>query len=549
MNENDIKKILEELYAVDGGLRSRERELIVMIKVLAVKPRADYDPEFVKDLRARLLVELSRMRGNKITVNMILMKNMRYMLAGLAVLVVAGIAVFQFALPKRQSTGVNALLSINITKVGDRAFGSLSALSATGGSTEKTSATVAPTSAQNAAAPSAAVGSAPRAAALGMGGAGTASGGTAGGATVAPMPIRPDLYIQPSPITYVYKGDTFTQDKAKVDVLKQVMGDFSAGNLAAALGQSGLGLVDISSFQGSDVSNITFIQNQSFGYMVNVDFTTGAISISSNWQEWPQNNGSALNATDIPATSTVINIASQFLADHHIPMGNYGNPEVTNNSYFAVPLVGGSVGSAGSAPAATKETMIPYYSDAMQIMYPLMVNGRNVYAEGGSKIGLSVEVNVRYKKVSNVYGLNVLNYQASAYDAITDVNKIISIAENPSFYPIMYGGVESVTTDGSSGTQPAKNTQEVDLGTPRDAYVQMYQYDNATGIGSQFLVPALAFRVTSTPDASMYYYPIRTVIVVPLAQDFLQDNNPVRIMNGVVPPPVPPTPVGAPAVK
>lgn len=539
MNNNEIKKILEELYAVDGTLRSRERELIVLIESLAAKPHVQRDQEFFNDLRARLLVELSRTQKNKMTITMILTKNMRYVAAGFAVLVVAGLLAFQF-LPAKHSSNTNSLLGVNITKVGDNAFGPLSSLSAQSPAPEnKTGGT---SNAQTTASPIAAAPTAINSSARPM--------MAAMGTTMAPNPVAISAPIMAPPaIHYIYKGGTFTQDQASVDVLKKKTGGISFGDVNSALGQSGLGLVDMSSFPGSQVTNLTFTQDQNFGYITNIDLSSGDISISMNWATWPQNNNlKPLTASDMPATSTVITTANKFLADHHIPMANYGDPEVINNFYEVVPLAADAAGTRKSvtAPTPVNGVMRPYYPDSMQVLYPLLLNGKTVYANGGSKIGLSVEVNIRYNKVANVYGLNTQDYQASSYAAITDVNKLISLATNPQSSPVIYYGM----AQGGSGNVQSNNVTEIDLGTPTSGYEQLYQYDNATGMSSQFLVPALVFPVINRSGSSTYYNSTNAV-VVPLVQDFLENNAPVHILNSGTKavPPVPAIAPTAPASK
>jgi hypothetical protein len=476
MNNDEIKKILEELYSLDDSLRAHERDLIVLVKSLAVASPVTRDQRFFDELRERVLLELSHSQKHTMTISTIFMSNIRYMSAGLVVLVVAGIVGFQFLAPKQHS---NSLLSVNITKVGDNAFGSLASLGSQGTQTMSNNAGSASAPATPSAAKQSVVTAQPMMA-----------------VTKSNLIARP--IMPPSLVTYVYKGDTFTQDQAQVDVLKQTPGGLSLGDITSALGQLGSGLINMASFPGNQATNVTFAQHQSFGYITSIDFAAGDISINMNGNEWPQdNNAKQLTATDIPATSTVIGIADRFLADHGIPRGNYSAGEIADNSYAIVPAASG----------ASNGVMIPYYSDSMQILYPLMINGREVYQSGGSKVGLSVEVNIRYGKVTSVYGLDTQSYQASSYSAITDVKKIISLAEEgQSSQGVYYGGTVSNGANVSAGS----NAQEIDLGTPVSGYVQLSQYNNATGASDQLLVPALVFPMKNQTGA----------VVVPIVQDF-----------------------------
>jgi len=108
----------------------------------------------------------------------------------------------------------------------------------------------------------------------------------------------------------------------------------------------------------------------------------------------------------------------------------------------------------------------------------------------GEKAGLTVDVSPYYQRVGGLYGLNVQNYDASSYDAITDMAKIVSLAEQ-----------EARDTDIPAGA----TSQEVDLGTPTRAYA-----DNGNGL----LVPAFVFPILGG-DADM----AGSVVIVPLVKN------------------------------
>jgi hypothetical protein len=69
---------------------------------------------------------------------------------------------------------------------------------------------------------------------------------------------------------------------------------------------------------------------------------------------------------------------------------------------------------------------------------------------------------------------------------------------------------------------------EIDLGTPRMNFVQMWDYKDNTS--QQILVPSLIFPVIKQPDDGSFY---RQSVVVPLIQDILNRDTggPVRILN------------------
>lgn len=160
--------------------------------------------------------------------------------------------------------------------------------------------------------------------------------------------------------------------------------------------------------------------------------------------------------------------------------------------------------------------MIPYYPDSEQVLYPLVVNGQNVYDTNGNQIGFTVEVNVRYNRVANVYGLDTESYQSSAYDAITNTSTIITAAETSPSYPIIYNTMNDIAPNGGA---TGNKIITYNLGTPTMGYAQIYQTDS-NGQSAQFLVPAFIFPVIGNMSNS----PARNV-VVPLIKDFTQVNN------------------------
>jgi len=522
MNNTDIKKILDDLYSVDPSLKAREQELIPIIRAMAIKPEAYYDATFAANLRTRLLAELAENKSTQSRTsvpafwNILTARPLQYAILGVAVIVIGAVAITELH-PK--TNGPVALNSPNVTiqNVSAGAFGSLSSLGAGAGS-----ATAGANSAANPAVPSAAA-TPGVATPMNAVAAAPTNSATKVGASATYMPVRPPVYYNPS--KYDYTGNPITQTQAQLNVLKKVTTAFSADQATTALEQAGFGGINLSAFANLGMSTVTLVQNQPFGYQISIDFVNGTISIDQNYNEWPQDGATTtpLTASDIPSDSAVIATANQFFASHGISTENYATPEVTHDNVgFAVPLAAKAAGVANSAIVGAMP-MIPYYSDSEQVLYPLMVNGINVYDTSGNKVGLTVEVNVRYNRVANVYGLETETYQSSAYDAITDASTIISMAESTPSYPMIYNVTNDVVGTGASGGAVIGGSGDgtvYDLGTPTMAYAEMYQADSQ-GQDQEFLVPAYVFPVTTagTDNASTQN------IVVPLIKDFEQQNN------------------------
>jgi hypothetical protein len=152
--------------------------------------------------------------------------------------------------------------------------------------------------------------------------------------------------------------------------------------------------------------------------------------------------------------------------------------------------------------------------DMLNVVYPLMIENQAVYDEGGNPSGLNVGINVRNKQVVSVWDLSVQNYQSSQYDAETDLNRIMKVAEQGGVY-----GYVDITQGG--------RVVEIELAEPTIQYVKMWNYKNNQS--EELLIPSLVFPIKEQPAGDQYFY--RKSVVVPLVKEILdRNNNPVKIL-------------------
>jgi hypothetical protein len=137
-----------------------------------------------------------------------------------------------------------------------------------------------------------------------------------------------------------------------------------------------------------------------------------------------------------------------------------------------------------------------------------------VYDQSGMKMGIGVGVNVKHKKVMNVWGIMDRTYAKSDYAGVTDAAAIKDYIAKLDNYPIAIDAMPR-------GTTVKKAT--VTLGEPTLSYSLFYKYDQ--NVTQELVVPSLIFPVTKVDggDPNSYY---RQTVVVPLAKDLLvtQDN-------------------------
>ncbi|HQK63553.1 MAG TPA: hypothetical protein PLF16_00195, partial [Candidatus Staskawiczbacteria bacterium] len=111
MEQENIKKILTDLYVIDPSLKSKEADLISAIKIMQAKKENGYDKEFSARLRGKLLLEANKSNKN----------HNRYfipVLAASSLVLLCFVGIFSFnyfdSLKRPQ---------VAIERVGDHAFG------------------------------------------------------------------------------------------------------------------------------------------------------------------------------------------------------------------------------------------------------------------------------------------------------------------------------------------------------------------------------------------------------------------------------------------
>lgn len=489
--KDNINQIIEDLIALDPEFAKHKKELKkILLSLLEARPDPVVDADFVRSLRVKLMdqTEKSQVSGKWFQIIDNFMKKTVFSAAAVAVVLIVAIVGLQMYV--NRGTSITSFGSdVRITRASDGAFGNLATLTTTGGFGGQGGG-----------------GNASLASAPSMG-AEDAKAGSITGPSTDRMMIAP---YEPVVYKYVYNGEEIKLDSPKLDVLKKQRPD-TAG-LAASLGSLGMGLVNLDSFPQSKVQSVSF--NQDNGYNVYVDLTSGQISISGHYDMAAMSGKlctpeqcpppTPVKESDIPADDTLISVANQFLAEHGIATSAYGEPEVSNEykTYILAAL--------RANPSAEV-----YWPDQINVVYPLKINDEIVYDEGGNKMGITVGINIRNNRVLSVWNLGTLDYQASSYDAETDVARVMKVVEA--------GGIYGYVGEGSK-------TVNIELGTPTMQYVNMWDYQ--AGTSQQLLVPSLVFPVTKQPDVEGGYY--RKAVVVPLVKSFLDRNagSPVHIMEG-----------------
>lgn len=473
MNTNSLDTILAELYALDPSLSTREKELReILQRVIESKPNVPIDEQFISRLRSELLQK--EIKQNPFSLFFSAMKQNRVlaMTGGFAVVALVVVtALVSSHSPKSTSLSLRDTSVANqesaIAYVGKSAFGSISFSSP------------------------------------GTSGQATGRGGGGGGSpTSAVAPLSMDSKMIAPPLfnySFHYAGEKFDLSENSLPVYKRLKGSSFANQIGSLVGK-GNDLIDLSHFGSVRAQSVYLLQNGGDNYAISLDFAEGRVSINPQYEKWYPNpcdkNGNCSTPTpltekDVPSDQKLIEIANNFLKQYGIPMGNYGTPVVDTQWQQYQPL----------------DAAVRFVPDTISVVYPITIDGKDIFEMNGEVYGLRVNVDIRKMKAQGLYNLNVEKYEASQYELETDVNKIIAIAERGGTGGYWYGASEKDT--------------KVNLGTPDKIWIPYYQYDSEKQTNTELYIPAMRFPISNVPSGGQSLF--QRFIVVPLVKEVLKD--------------------------
>ncbi len=316
---------------------------------------------------------------------------------------------------------------------------------------------------------------------------------------------------------FVYKGEALAGLEATQSVYKRIIPGQSHSLAERVISVLSFGLLDLTNFHNSALQSFVLNEDVEYGYNVNVDVSQGSVNIYQNWEKWPQpfNNcrdekcfeQSRLKKEDMLSAQESINIADNFLVTYGISKEAYGQPQIREDW----------VQIYEKMPVADRVNF--YYPETVQVVYPKLIDSKEVFDESGFSYGLTLQVDIRTKKVSSMYELTTQQYEKSEYVGETDAQRIQKIAEQGGFRNYVYNS-------------PNTKIINLELGTPSKEMVNMW-YAKDGKSGEPLYVPALVFPITNY-DKSNYW---RRNVIVPLIKEMLDsDNNgapiPVDMMKG-----------------
>lgn len=561
----EIKNILEELYEIEPSLKEKESDILKMIHAfMDIKPNVKISQEFKSELKKTILSNIANMEQKNSRVDIIsIIKIISTFLAwGIVTYAVLGINILPNLMQKKPKLEENIIESITptITEQGKNAFGNLVTLwldeaptweysqvqeeeqavndtqeSSSNGSSTAMSQTVnskvaapTPTVQQSVTAQTnvwvnfdmpasdtivsmdsqiTSVGESQWAA--------TTTDETNATINTADMSVGDMKYPigiwwgwmiapwepYPAPIEYVptvfeysFDASSIPQISWEVDVYKIQKKPLSINTNLLQDANIPTNFLDISKFKNTKIDSISFYEDAPQGYQINYDVANGNVYVSSRYDRWMFDYSQALKKSDMLTFDELSSIANNFITSMGVNISNYGNPILGYDWMEAYNSM------------ESKEYF--YFPDTVNLVYPLTLDGKNIYEYGGYPYWLNVSIYQKKKVVTSLGPIQNVNFVKSKYDSETNPESILKYINSHFSQDYGYSQTSKVV--------------KVDLINPTIVFVKKYSTPTSKDsfqTYDEFMVPAIMFEIKDKPQ-ELY----QSAIIVPIVKDFYEDS-------------------------
>lgn len=341
------------------------------------------------------------------------------------------------------------------------------------------------------------------------------SGSESGIAVPGTSITEPGIAMPPYEYTtykYAYKGDALQLNESTMPVYRKTNDNASARSLAQAIQNTGVSVFDPAKLQNVHASFITMTEDRDRGFVASINLDNNSFSLYANTSKWPAMwNNDAGKSSTVPSDEEILVIADSFIKTYAIDLSGYGPGKVIHNSqnvYMTAP---------GSITKYAIPSIMPIMAPVeITVLYPLIIDGKEVIDQGGNGTGLNINVNTSLRAVTGMNSAHSQKYEQSAYDAETDASKIISIAERGGIYG-GYGEGGKVVT--------------VELGTPTLQLMFYSLYNEKEQRSQELYIPAYVFPVK---NAETYQNLYQKHIVVPVIKEILENQNDAPVIKPMI---------------
>ncbi len=332
-------------------------------------------------------------------------------------------------------------------------------------------------------------------------------GGYGGGGMDASMSSRmvmPPNHDITQKFDFVYEGEIPAIDDVQI-VLERIKDN--SPELVSSNNGIEFPFISLNAFENLEIENISYQQNKEFGYTFYYNTHDKSVNVQKNWKQWPNvyadcftdacHEKLRLTEEDLLPNNEAIELAQNFLDSLGVDMSSYGQPEVDNQWRMHQPQ---------------PLTWVP---DQISVVYPLQIEGKDVYQQWQGKSGIRVDIDIRHKKAASAYPIRDENFKEVRYAGVSQ-----RVFE------------EMIESGGLVGgfPQPLDEEDEKEklyLSDPQLVLIETSHYDDRTQESKQLFIPAFRFTVKDLPQD----YEIRgnDDVLIPLVKGFSLHRSPIGI--------------------
>lgn len=306
------------------------------------------------------------------------------------------------------------------------------------------------------------------------------------------MPVDP-IYV-PEVYRYSFSWELNLDIPQVMPIYKKEISKINSSSFVDVIKNINFSWLSFWDFQNLWVSSIALNEDRDYWYSVSLDFDNASLNIYKNWAKWPQVDYWANSPDMIIDENEMLKIASDFLKNYKIDISGYWKPQV-EESYANI-----------LRDYRSSKIMPEYMWSVASVIYPLIVDWNEIQEEYWPASWIRIEIDLKEKRVANISGLNIANYVKSDYTIENKLENILKVA----WVWWRYGFYQNEVPQN-------ENTKYVDikLKNPKIIYVNTYSYKN--NVQEQFLIPTVSFEIEKEWLPEFFYV---ERVNVPLLKDF-----------------------------
>ncbi len=317
-----------------------------------------------------------------------------------------------------------------------------------------------------------------------------------------------DMYV-PTVYIYIYSWEKLDMTGSQMPVYKKNIVGFDDKDFVSIIKKIDTWKIDMSKFSNLKMDSLMVSEDNEFGFDMSISFEDGIIYFSKNYKKRPiscldqakisssisplatqQCVDYKIKITDIPSDETLLKIAADFVGKYSIDIKDFGTPVVDNYRKLWY------------ENSLDKDNY--YLPDTINVIYPRVVDGKEVYEEFWQKKWLKISIDIKQQKVSWMNSLEKLNFDVSNYEVDNNFNNMVSVAEKWWRY-----GFSQTYMDNFK-------VKKIILSTPEIKYIDYYNYKD--WLSQEYLIPSYVFPIDRSNLKADEY--VASSVVVPLTKDF-----------------------------